>query len=292
MRGNLILKKIMSFIIVICISISLLFSFSGCSMFGRKYSRDLIAAIEANDMEKLQALVDKGGDLDVSPSSPLDDNKEYPPLCFAVSKGNYEAVKILVGAGADVNVVYCKYSLNYTPLSLVFLYGMYNDSIEVAKYLIENGADIGHKTRFGDTVLSRFVLTSYTDENKESFEFFQYLLEKGAKVEEGPDGHIVFGACRDECVDFLKYLFENYGIDVNMRSKTASQSTLLMQTTLYLGEPNACEFLLNQGADKTLQNRDGKTAYDLAVEEYQFAVETKNTERIRSFKRIVELLED
>ena len=65
-----------------------------------------------------------------------------------------------------------------------------------------------------------------------------------------------------------------------------------MQTTLYLGEPNACEFLLNQGADKTLQNRDGKTAYDLAVEEYQFAVESRNAEKIGAFKRIVELLED
>ena len=50
-------------------------------------------------------------------------------------------------AGADVNVVYYRYSYNYTPLSLVFLYGVYSDrKIETAKYLIENGADIGHKT--------------------------------------------------------------------------------------------------------------------------------------------------
>ena len=111
-------------------------------------------------------------------------------------------------------------------------------------------------------------------------------------MEEGPYGHIVFDAWRDECIDFLKYLFENYEIDVNMRSKSASQTTLLMQTTQYSGAPNTCEFLLSQGADKTLQNRDGKTAYDLAVEKYQFAVETKDTERIRSYKRIIELLQD
>ena len=294
MDKGFISKRIMSFIIIICVSISVLFGFSGClTMSKRKYSRDLIAAIEANDMEKLQALVDKGGDLDISPSSSLDDNKEYPPLCFAARRGNYEAVKILVDAGADVNIVYCKNSYNYTPLSLVFLYGGYSDrNIETAKYLIENGADIGHKTRFGDTVLSRFILISYTDENKGSFEFFLYLLDKGAKLEEGPDGHIVFGACRDECVDFLKYLFENYEINVNMRSKTANQSTLLMQTTLYSGEPNACEFLLNQGADKTLQNSDGRTAYDLAMECYQFAAESRNAEKIGAFKRIIALLED
>lgn len=244
-------------------------------------------------MAELQALVDEGGDLNISPSSVLSDNPEYPPLCLATRKGNYEAVKILVDAGANVNIVYCPYAYNYTPLSLVFLYGVYDyGRIEIAKYLIENGADISHQTRFGDTVLSRFVLIAYDDKHEASFEFFQYLLEKGAKVEEGADGHIAFGACRDESVGLLKYLFENYEIDVNMRSKTSSQSTLLMQTTLYSGEPKACEFLLNHGADKTLKDSDGKTAYDMAVEAYEFAVESGNNERMEAFQRIIELLED
>ena len=95
----------MSFIIVISISISLLFSFSGCSMFKRKYSRDLIAAIEANDMEKLQALVDKGGDLDVLPYGKiLADGFSRPPLVVAVVNANFEAVKILIEAGANPNI--------------------------------------------------------------------------------------------------------------------------------------------------------------------------------------------
>ena len=293
MDTKFISKKIMTFIVLLCLSCLMLFSFSGCTMIKRQYSQELIKAIEANDMAKLQALVDEGGDLNISPSSVLTDNPEYPPLCLASRKGNYEAVKILVDAGADVNIVYCPSAYNYTPLSLVFLYGVYDyNRIEIAKYLIENGASISHQTRFGDTVLSRFVLIAYNDEHEESFEFFQYLLEKGAKVEEGPDGHIAFGACRDESVVFLKYLFENYEIDVNMRSKTSSQSTLLMQTMLYSGEPKACEFLLNHGADKTLKDSDGKTAYDMAVEAYEFAVESGNNERMEAFQRNIELLED
>ena len=287
------IKKILSFICTICISVSALYSFSGCTMIKRPYSQKLLDAIEANDMVKLQALVDEGGDLDISPSSVLSDNLEYPPLCFAARKGNYEAVKILVDAGADVNIVYCPYAYNYTPLSLVFLYGVYDyNRIEIAKYLIENGASISHQTRFGDTVLSRFVLIAYDDTHRESFGFFQYLLEKGASVEEGPHGHIAFGACRDESVEFLEYLLDEYDIDVNMISKTTDQNTLLMQTTLFAGEPKACEFLLNNGADKTLKNSDGKIAYDMALEAYEFAVESDNNERMESFQRILELLED
>ena len=34
------------------------------------------------------------------------------------------------------------------------------------------------------------------------------------------------------------------------------------------------------------------TAYDMAVDAYEFAVESGNTERIESFQRIIELLED
>ena len=286
-------KKFLSFICTICISASALFSFSGCNIIKRQYSGALIDAIKANDMEKLQTLVDLDLDLDKSPSSVFSDDPEYPPLCLAARYGNYEAVKILVDAGADVNVVYCPYSYNYTPLSLLFNTGVYEyERIEIAKYLIENGADISHQTCFGDTVLSQFVFIAYDDAHQESFEFFQYLLEKGASVEEGPYGHIAFGACRDESVEFLAYLLDEYDVDVNMISKTNDQSTLLMQATLFAGEPKACEFLLNHGADKTLKDSDGKTAYDMAVEAYEFAVESGNNERIKSFQRIIELLED
>ena len=286
-------KKFLSFICTICISASALFSFSGCNFVKRQYSGELIEAIKANDMARLQALVDIGLDLDKSPSFILSDNPEYPPLCLAARYGNYDAVKILVDAGADVNVVYCPYAYNYTPLSLTFEAGGYEyERIEIAKYLIENGADISHQTRFGDTVLSRFVLIAYDDEHEESFGFFQYLLEKGATVEEGPHGHIVFGACRDKSVNFLEYLLEEYELDVNIISQTSDRSTLLMQTTLYASAPNACEFLLNHGADKTLKDSDGRTAYDMAVDAYEFAVESGNTERIESFQRIIELLED
>ena len=34
--------------------------------------------------------------------------------------------------------------------------------------------------------------------------------------------------------------------------------------------PNTCQYLLNKGADKTLKNAEGKTAYDIAVETKEF----------------------
>lgn len=44
--------------------------------------------------------------------------------------------------------------------------------------------------------------------------------------------------------------------------------------------------------DKSLVNSDEKTAYDMAVEAYDFAVESGNHERIESFQRIIEFLEE
>lgn len=49
-----------------------------------------------------------------------------------------------------------------------------------------------------------------------------------------------------------------------MRSNYKNQ-TMLMQTT-YRGADDVCQFLLEKGADKSLMNSEGKTAYDLAIQ--------------------------
>ena len=121
--------------------------------------------------------------------------------------------------------------------------------------------------------------------------FFLYLLEQGATLQESESGHILFDACyNDSNLAIIEYIFEHNDMDINMRSNYKNQ-TLLMQTT-YRGADDVCQFLLEKGADKSLMNSEGKTAYDMAVEAYDFAVESGNNERIESFQRIIELLEE
>lgn len=293
MGKKFILKKIMSFIIVICISISVIFSFSGCSMLKRKYSRDLIAAIEANDTEKLQALVDKGGDLDVLPYHKLlaDGLVNIPPLIMATIKSNFEAVKILVEAGADVNI---KAPFGYYPPLLESICSWCDvGNFDIAYYLIDNGADIHQKDRTtGRTAIH--LCAAVGDENKqaEHLEFFEYLLKKGASFNESPEGHIAFGACyNDYNLYMLKYLFENYEIDVNMRIKY-NQETMLMKTVQNGGAIKICEYLLSQGADKSLLNNEGQTVYDIALIQLNMAIERNYLDRIESLNNIINLLKD
>lgn len=303
MRKEQILKRVISLIVAVCMSVVVLFNFTGCIYvtYKRQYSRNLIKAIEANDMEKLQALVDKGGDLDMLPYGKiLADGFSRPPLVVAVANANFEAVKILVEGGADVNIRSID-AYNSTPLYQAILgytnkkfeqngqEEIKNTYYEIAYYLIEKGADVNLRDNAGDSPIF-YVVARYNGDEK-GFNLFLYLLEQGAEIDGGSDGHILMDACRsDNRLKIVKHLFENYEIDVNTRS-TKEQDTLLM-LTCRCGATEICQYLLEQGADKTLKGPDGETAYDIAVKRYQLAVESGNAEKMGAFKRIIELLED
>lgn len=273
MVENFTLKRVMTLITSLCLSCLMLFSFSGCTMLKRSYSRDLIAAIKANDMEKLQALVDKGGDLDMLPLGKiLADGFSRAPLTVAVVNANFEAVKILIEAGADPNVRSID-SDKSTPLHQAIIgctkkevqnnEQLLSTYYDIAYYLMDNGADIHLKDNLGDTAICNLV-GRYNGREQE-FNLFLYLLEKGAKIDEGFEGHIMIYACRDDsCFRVVKYLFENYKIDVNMRSQKEPKDTLLMQSCGYGGAPQICRYLLEHGADKDLKNTENETAYMIA----------------------------
>ena len=107
------------------------------------------------------------------------------------------------------------------------------------------------------------------------------------------EGHIAFGACySDYNLYMLKYLFENYEIDVNMRSIKDNQETMLMKTVQNGGAIKICEYLLSQGADKSLLNNEGQTVYDIALIQLNMAIERNNLDRIESLNNIINLLKD
>ena len=160
-------------------------------------------------------------------------------------------------------------------------------------HLIENGADINKETYYKHTPLS--ILTLRYDGREEGYNLFLYLLEKGAKIDAGYKGHAIFGACSNiNSFPMAKYLFENYEIDVNMRSRLISQHTLLMETVPPHGcSPVMCQYLLDKGADKTLKDANGKTAYDLAVERQEFLLNKgygEENEYLVEVNTLVELL--
>jgi ankyrin repeat protein len=70
---------------------------------------------------------------------------ETDTFCTLIKQGNFEAVKDMIEAGADVN----KKSVGLTPL----MYAARQNRVEITKLLIANGADLKVKSKRGYTAL-------------------------------------------------------------------------------------------------------------------------------------------
>ena len=83
---------------------------------------------------------------EAQPPEPPTANAPDHPLWSAADRGNIEAVKQHLAAGADVNA---KSKYGGTPLSHAVMY----DHREIAELLIANGADVNPQDDFGFTPL-------------------------------------------------------------------------------------------------------------------------------------------
>ena len=72
----------------------------------------------------------------------------FTPLHLAAYGDNMELAKLLIDSGADLEA---KNENGETPLHLA----AWGDNIEIAKFLIDSGADVNAKTNYGFTPLHR-----------------------------------------------------------------------------------------------------------------------------------------
>lgn len=227
----------------------------------KKYTRDLICAIEKNDIAELSNLLRKKISKNEKPYFIGNDRRNYHAITVASEIGNIEAVKLLIENGTKVNVVGTN---GQTPLLMAIKSNSIN-KYDIIYYLIEKGAKINQTNKTGNSAICELIYTNKNDNSLERFRLFQYLLENNAEIySSSPYGCIVFDACINNDIQIVKYLFDTYSLNVNMKSKIKN-TTLLMLTT-YRDSIEVCEFLIKNGADKSLRNNDGKTAYDLAIE--------------------------
>lgn len=113
-------------------------------------------------------------------------------------------------------------------------------SLQVAKVLLEHGADINGTNLYGDTALHELI--HYHHPKHFSFdkqlERAQFLIDNGAKIE------TVFNGIHRSSLHLAAY-------------RNAKEMVLL---------------LLKNGADKTFKNSDGKTPKEIAIEEGYSAI--------------------
>jgi ankyrin repeat protein len=113
----------------------------------------LLAAIVGGHSEAANLLIEKGADVN-TPS------RFGPPLHLAVNRGNVDIIQKLIGAGADIDAVNA--SSGWTALHMAAVAGRY----EAAKVLVENGIDLNILDKRGAAALHYALLSSTRDAAK------------------------------------------------------------------------------------------------------------------------------
>ena len=271
---NKTLKVVLSIILICSISYLSIVGYQHYD-YNQGYSQALIKAIRDFDDEELNRLLENPKNIDSTPSLRIfiNDSSNANPLEEAAFIGNYNAVVALVEAGANVNFI--NPTTDFTPL-LSALITSKSNRITIANYLIDHGADEHHQPNqggFGNALAES--ISYYGIEMTESYEFFLRMIDLGCDpyVKVSP-GNIFFKSAIEKNKLVMVYLLENDMFDVNVVSKEG-YSALMFVSRFTIKDINIemVNILLEYGADKTLVNEDGMTAYD-------YALETGNTELI------------
>ena len=158
----------------------------------------------------------------------------------AVSHDDIEMVKLLLVQGFNVNKVN-----HYGNLSISWCI-----SIEMAKYLAENGIDINFKGRDGLTPLHDLIISG-------RLEIAKYIIGQGAKINAQDNfgfTPLLFAVTSDP-VSFINYLINN-GADIDNRT---NDRTTALHLAISRGDVDIVKVLIDAGADVNAQNNGKMT---------------------------------
>ena len=169
------------------------------------------------------------------------------PLHGAAQNGSLELVKLLVSKGVKVNAVDKYFS---RPLAKA----VQADNLEIAKFLLEHGADktINHS----DTEFQTAIFKA------QSAKMAQLLIANGANVSESDKkglSVLLHAVANYLDFDLLKVLLQN-GADINAQDKSGTTALLQAVRCPYERDGKTCvQFLLENGAKANVANNQGET---------------------------------
>jgi ankyrin repeat protein len=144
-------------------------------------------------------------------------------------------------------------ALNQTPL----LIASYMKNNKVVKFLLDKGADLEIKDRYGSTALHMAVV----GDNKEGVEM---LVQKGANINAtARNGKIPLQlAFEGEYLEIID-IFLKMGMKIN--APIDQNSRTLLHRAAIMGKAKVAQFLIDKGADMELKDKAGRTALDYAL---------------------------
>ena len=195
----------------------------------------------------------------------------YTPLLVACEYLNLPIVQFLLEKGANVQYQNCDKD---TALHILFEHNEILNSDKITEgifnLLLKYGADINVKNRFGRTLLIDIIQRDC------NIIWFNLLVKNGAdvmvKTKSGMSA--LHYASERFCIDIIKELL-NAGLDVNEKDNNGNTPIMLSIIRYERYERYKEDFvkqtlalLLNNGADITIENKEGKKAIDLTTNEF------------------------
>ncbi len=232
--------------------------FASCD-FRPNLSQQLISAIKNDDFDTFEKLLAQNPNLDANPYIFNLDRVNMPPLHVACFEGKIEFVRRLIEAGADVNSI--DRSLKTTPLMVALTYA-YKNGYEIAEFLIESGADVNIVAR-SETALNKVFVMGLADE-REAYDFAMFLIERGARIDVGGYGNVIFSAVSGNNLLMIEYLLKERNVDINFQNNNQGYTPLIF--AVLCNKPEVVEYLINNGADISKTDANGRTALDIAKE--------------------------
>ncbi len=156
-----------------------------------------------------------------------------------IREGHQDLVKFLLDHGVNINA-------EYNGGSALTDAG-YHEKIDIAVYLIERGALIDSRDRFGKTVIFYAISTG-------DFNLVQYLINKNASINiEDSEGLTPLRwAVRHGYLDIVKLLIHS-GANINFESTRENVNTALIDAA-WIGFFEIVQVLVESGADISFKN--------------------------------------
>ena len=203
------------------------------------------------------------------------------PLCFAVENDHYEAAKLLIEHGANVNAcnafrplvfqcAMCKRSdmvkllvtngatINIQTLGRSIIYDLTYDP-DMIRWIIDNGADVNLVTR--NTRPLQDIYTYRNDINHNAYEVVSILLSKGAKADinaKDDMGNTPLHksiTTRHPDYKYIKLLIDN-GANINSKDN-AGRTALYRACDKYYPNSTVVKLLIENGADVNIRAHNG-----------------------------------